>query len=291
MSRRNILRPLQAILMLAAVSACNVNTALEDVLDARRVAADLQVQFTKAADASNLAVMADTDEASRAFANDARQRTAAAQKDVEALRTLLDTLKFSDELPQLGEFRTHFATYQKLDDEILTLAVENTNLKAQQLSFTTAQQAVDGMSQALAGLGSGGDSRESWRERALAAQVVARAREIQALQAPHIAEREDQAMTLIETRMAAAEAAARADLKALSSSVQASERPTVAAATAELDRLVTVNRQLLDLSRRNTNVRSLALALNEKRAAVAACEGSLQALRQALAKRGYPQGR
>jgi hypothetical protein len=41
------------------------------------------------------------------------------------------------------------------------------------------------------------------------------------------------------------------------------------------------------LSRRNTNVRSLALALNHKGKATDACEHSLQSLRDALAKRGF----
>jgi hypothetical protein len=41
------------------------------------------------------------------------------------------------------------------------------------------------------------------------------------------------------------------------------------------------------LSRRNTNVRSLALALNQKGKVTGACEDSLHALRDALAKRGF----
>jgi hypothetical protein len=41
------------------------------------------------------------------------------------------------------------------------------------------------------------------------------------------------------------------------------------------------------LSRRNSNVRSLAMSLGEKRMLTAACEDSLRALRDALAKRGF----
>jgi len=270
-----------------AVSACNVNAALEEVLEARHLSSDLQVQFTKAADDSNLAVMADTDEASTTFASDARRRTAAAQKDADALRPLLETLRFSEELKLLDQFRTRFSEYQKIDAGILELAVENTNLKAQRLSFGTSQDAVDALSKSLQDLESTDDSKDSWRVRALTARVVAHAREIQALQAPHIAQPDDGAMSKIEQRMSAAEMAARGDLKTLAEAVPPHLRPKVVAATTELDRLMEVNRQVIGLSRRNTNVRSLALALNQKRAAVAGCEEPLHALQQALAKRAY----
>ena len=45
--------------------------------------------------------------------------------------------------------------------------------------------------------------------------------------------------------------------------------------------------EITALSRRNTNVRSLALALNEKGKLTASCEGSLRELREGLAKRGF----
>ena len=46
-----------------------------------------------------------------------------------------------------------------------------------------------------------------------------------------------------------------------------------------------VNATILELSRRNTNVRSLALTLNQKGQLTNACEESLRGLREALAKR------
>ena len=49
---------------------------------------------------------------------------------------------------------------------------------------------------------------------------------------------------------------------------------------------MSLNAQIVDLSRRNTNVRSLMLTLNEKGKATSACEQSLRALQDALSKRG-----
>ena len=74
-----------------------MNTALERLTDARRLSADLLIQFSRAADASNRAVMADTDEQSVAFAGEAEQAKKAVQKDMDALRPILQGLGYSDE--------------------------------------------------------------------------------------------------------------------------------------------------------------------------------------------------
>jgi hypothetical protein len=50
---------------------------------------------------------------------------------------------------------------------------------------------------------------------------------------------------------------------------------------------MSVNAEIITLSRRNTNVRSLALSLNQKGKATGACEESLRAIRAALAQRGF----
>src|SRR5215467_6861011 len=64
----------------------DVNAVLEKVSEARQLSADLVVQFTKASDAANRAVMADTDETSVAFARESRQAADAVQKDLGTLR-------------------------------------------------------------------------------------------------------------------------------------------------------------------------------------------------------------
>jgi len=267
--------------------ACNVNRALEEVHEARQLAADLQIQFAKAADASNLSVMANTDEGSVAFAREAESRTANAQQDIESLRPVLEGLGFTEEGRLLAEFAARFEEYRKLDRDILALAVENTNLKAEQLSYGVSLSAADALGRALEDLEPSSDSKEGWHVKALSASVVARVREIEALQAPHIATPDDGTMTALEKRMTASEQSARAALKELSRVVRPASKPSLATATTALDRLMETNRQILQLSRRNTNVRSLALALTEKRAAVAACDDRLHALQAALAKRGY----
>ena len=119
------------------------------------------------------------------------------------------------------------------------------------------------------------------------ASAVEAVREIQELQAPHIAEADDAVMARLERRMAASEAAARSALNELATVVQPGSRPQVAVATADLDQFMKVNVEILALSHRNSNVRSLALSLTEKPALITACEDRLHALNEALSKRGY----
>ncbi len=272
------------------VGCGNVNDALARLSEARGLAADLRVEFTKASDAADRAVMADTDTASVSDAHEAEQSTAAVKKDVETLRPLLQGLGYSDEIGLLDVFVSRFADYEALDRRILDLAVENTNLKAQQLSFGSARETADAFRDALDAIAPGSE-KDTWRVKALASAAVEAVREIQVLQAPHIAEADDAAMTAMEKRMAESEAVARRNIASLGPIVQPGSRPHLAAATADLDTFMALNAQIVGLSRQNTNVRSLALSLNQKGPLAAACEESLGALTDALAKRGFTDRR
>ena len=274
-----------ALLIFLAMIGCDVNAALEQVSQARHLSADLLVQFTKAADAANRAVMADTDEASLAFAREAGQAKEKVQVDIDSLKPLLDGLHYSDEGRLLQEFVNRFREYCELDRRILDLAVENTNLKAQRLSFGPAQEAADSFRDSLKPV-TPRVPADKWRVEALVATAVATVREIQVLQAPHIADADEAVMTRMEKSMATSEAAARNALTTLSSLVEPRSQPNIVAAKAALDRFMAVNQQIISLSRRNTNVRSLALSLNEKGKLIPRCEEVLHALRDALAKRG-----
>src|SRR5258708_39222701 len=197
-----------AVFVIAA-TGCNVNRALEQLSEARGLSSDLLVQFVKASDAANRAVMADTDAASTEFAREAEQAKQGVQKDIDALGPVLDSLKFADERRLLQQFVGRFAEYTALDRHILDLAVENTNLKAQRLSFGPAQEAAYAFSDALQALTPAARPSDTWHVTALVMTAVAAVRAIPILQAPHIAGPHDSPMTRPQQRLAAARAAAR----------------------------------------------------------------------------------
>jgi hypothetical protein len=255
--------------------------------EAQKLATELQLQFSRAAAVANLAVMADTDEASAEFAGQAAERSHAVEKDAAALRSLLVGLMYSDEVRLLDEFDKRFAEYRKLDGQILELSVENTNLKAQRLSFGPAQEAADAFRGSLEAIVDGARAEDAWQIRALAWRALAAVRDIQVLQARHIAEPADDAMTGLEGKMKAAEEVARNSLTALGPLLSPEAVAQLRAAQASVDSFLNLNREILVLSRRNSNVRSLSLTLGDKRRLTAQCEDTLRALDETLAKRGF----
>jgi hypothetical protein len=283
-----VLAIILALLGLALGAGCRGEPApfLTGLDEARRLTADVRVQFSKAADASNRAVMADTDEASIGFAHDAEQATKAVSSDLALLGPLLEQLGFQSEQRELTQFEKRFSDYQALDRTVLALAVENTNLKAQRLSFGPARAAADKFRDALGSLAPAAAAQDRCHVEQLVDSAVLAVREVQVLQAPHIAEPDDAAMLRMETEMAALQAAAKGHLSELAGLAPASARPALADAQTALEQFASVSAQIVALSRRNTNVRSLDLALRSKPPLTTACDDSLRVLQAALANKG-----
>jgi hypothetical protein len=261
--------------------------ALTQQVEARRLASALRVLFSKAADASNRAVMAVTDEASVAGASEAEQAKQSVERDAETLQRILQALAYREEIRQLDAFKACFVGYRALDADILPLAVENTNIKAQRLAFGPVQEAADTFRRSLEAAGRSIPAKSACCVEALIARATAAVLEIQVIQARHIAESDESAMSRMEGEMAASEAAARAGLDTLKALLPPTAGTPLAAAADALDRFKVINAELVTLSRRNSNVRSLALSLGRKRTVTAECDALLVALEEALAKHDF----
>jgi len=133
----------------------------------------------------------------------------------------------------------------------------------------------------------GAPANDSWHIRALAATALAAVREIEVLEASHIVEPDDGAMTLLEKRMSSAGDTARNALTALAALVPPAVSPQVLAAESALNKFLELHIQIIALSRRNSDVRSLALSLGELRNLHGQCEDDLRALADAIDKRGF----
>jgi hypothetical protein len=268
----------------AGTAGCvNPLTALPKLFEARRLASELHVSFTRAADASNRAVMADTDEASIAAKDEATKVRQVVDHDLESLQPILSDLGYADELRDLAAFRTRYEEYRRLDDEILPLAIENSNLKAQRLSFGDAQEAAKAFRASLEAAVRLAAPAQANPVALLADRAEIGILEIQVLQAPHIAESDAAVMTRIEGSMNTSAASAKATLDRLKVMLPRTATP-LADADGALARFLSVNADIIALSRKNTNVRSLALSLGRKRVVTAECEDQLSALGEALAK-------
>jgi hypothetical protein len=244
-----------------------------------QLVATMRVSLHAAVEAEKSAVLAETDEASLANAEEARKALAAVDSAQEQLRGLVEKGAVREEVDLLGEFLRSWETLKQVDAELLPLAVQNTNLKAQRLASGPGEEAAERMETSLSSLVDAqvacdrGREVARWSFRAVAA--VARVR---ALQAPHIAEASDERMDEIEALMKGCDRQVVEAFDRLDRLVDAPRAPAVAAARAAYADFARVNAELLRLSRENSNVRSLALSLGRKRVVTAECEEVLAAL-------------
>ena len=276
-------RTLPTLFGLIVMLGCTAPVALNQLMDARRLAADLHLQFIKASDAGNRAVMADTDEAAGAASEEAAKATQAAARDIEQLRPLLESLGYADERRFFDSFAGQFDEFRALDAELLPLAVENSNVKAQRLSFGPAREAAASFRTAVEAAARTAPRDATARADALAGRAVVSMLEILALQAPHIAEADDSAMTKLEAQMMTSAQSGRRTVDQLKMLLPPSGAPHVTAALAALDRFESINADIIMLSWRNSDVRSLALSLGRRRMVTAVCDDQLGALEHALA--------
>jgi len=287
--------PIRAVAgsLIVGVAACLApacggggTAALTRLLEARRLASEMHVEFIQASEASNRAVMATSEDTSASAVAEAKRARDLVDRNIAALKPLLESLGYRDDLRYLDGFTTRFEEYERLDEDILSLAVEGTNVKAQRLSFGPAQQAADAFRKALEAAASHA-TRNKDRVDALAGNAREAVLEIQVIHAPHIAEPDDTVMTRMEEQMAACATAARNALKELQAALPPNARPQLVAAKDALDRFLAINAEIVSLSRRNSNVRSLALLFGRTRVVAAECADQLRALEQALAKHEF----
>jgi len=258
--------------------------AQELALKASRVdlVGQIQVSLASASEAEKSAVLSTTDQGSQVFADQAR----AAAREVERARLelgkLLATGGTRAEQDLLARFSEAFAKLRQVDEELLELAVQNTNLKAYGLAFGPAAEAGAELDAALARVAGEPGAPDAARVQAMAFAARLAALRIQALLAPHIAEESDARMDQLEASMAREEAQVRQSLAGLGGVPRLKGSADLAAAASSFARFGEVKERILRFSKQNTNVRSLALSLNQKRKAMLVCLDALGALRQAI---------
>lgn len=237
----------------------------------------IRLAMATASEAEKSAVMAITDEDSQTFADQARAATAQAERERRELGERLASDGTANERKLLDQFSQAFADFQRIDADLLVLAVKNTNLKASSLTFGPAAAAIKEMDAALARLPT--DDVNVLR---LADNARIAAWRLQALIPPHIAEESDQKEDEMEAQMSKEDREVRRSLEALSALPGLAGNPDLKTSTASYARFNETRVQILKLSRENTNVRSLAISLTQKRKTALLCQDALAALQQAI---------
>jgi hypothetical protein len=261
------------------------DSAAQVAFKARRVdlVSRMQLGLASASEAEKSAVMAITDQESMTFADEARAASAEVERERVEVEDLLRTAGTPGERELLAQFSQVSAEFQRVDDEVLRLAVQNTNLKASSLAFGPAAKAVDEMNAALARVvADHAEAPDAKKAMLLGFGSQVAVLRILTLIPPHIAEESDQKEDELEASMAKEEAQARAGLDGLAALPSLGGSADLATAASRYATFSGIKAQILKLSRENTNVRSLAISLTQKRKMMVLCLNALDALKQAI---------
>lgn len=274
------------IVLLALHNHREKDTATKAAFRAKRVelVGRMHAALSSSSEAEKSAVMATTDQESKLFAEQARSALTVVEKRRDELGKLLETEGTRNERDLLSQFSQALTQVQQIDRELLDLAAKNTNLKAYALVFGPVADALAGMDRALSKIlreSTTSTAPEARQVMLLAAGAQSGAWRIQALLPPHIFEESDQKMDEHEARMSNEDQKVRSELKELAA-LLGSGSPDVETAMSGYARFTERKKQILDLSRQNTNVRSLIISLNQKRKAIQMCRAALDTLEQAI---------
>lgn len=242
----------------------------------------MRIHLLEATEAEKNAVLATTDEESKAFAAQARQAANGVENSRQQLESLFRLENHPHGVEMINKFSGCWSEYQKLDETILDLAVQNTNLKAEKLSSTQCAEEMERFEESLDRLirRNMDDGRYN-KAIVLSYEALTASLKIFALHKPHIEEAEDKMMDQIEQRIKSYDETARKALEALQAIAGRNDEDLKAAETA-YRRFMDLTREVLRLSRINTNIKSAALSIGIKRLVAAQCQDILASLQKTV---------
>jgi hypothetical protein len=188
----------------------------------------------------------------------------------------------------LREFDNCWAELRKVDQALLELAVENTNIKAANLSFGKGSLAVKRFEEALKDLKRSEPlSRKNNQIAELVCNALTATLKIHYLQAPHIVAANDDQMDKIEAEIRQQNDVIKSSLSALKDLVPKEKQASLREAEAAYDELARVTAEVVYLSRQNTNIKSFELSLGRKRKVTAQCDEILNKLEEAVRSKAF----
>lgn len=242
----------------------------------------MRIHLLEATEAEKNAVMAITDETSENFAARARQ----AADEVESSRKKIEAIILQEKRPQetaiFNKFNICWSQFRKLDETILALATQNTNLKAQNISATQGAQEMDRFEQSLKGLIHRNTNNKHNEVVVLSYEALTAGLKIRALHKPHIEEADDQEMDKIEQSIKSYDKSARKALGSLRGIVDPSSSEDMKNAETAYEQFMNLTGEVLRLSRMNTNIKSVELSLGRKRLISSQCQEILATLQETV---------
>jgi hypothetical protein len=239
--------------------------------------------LASASEAEKSAVLAVTDQESQTFAGQSRTNAAEVEQTRRELSELLKTGGTQVEKELFNQFSELFAEFQRIDNNLLDLAVKNTNIKAYSLAFGPATSALNEMNAALSRLitlNIGSPKEKQVMFLAYSAEISGL--RLQTLIPPHIAEESDQKMDELELLMSREDKQIHKNLDELTALRNLKQKSILATAVSSYAQFSKIKSQIIALSRENTNIKSLSISLSQKRKVMLLCQDTLNKLQKAI---------
>ena len=241
----------------------------------------MRIHLLEAIEAEKNAVLAITDEASEAFAAQARQAADGVENSRKEIESIIHQEKLQQETEMINEFNSCWSQYRKLDETILDLAIQNTNLKAQKISTTQCAQELGHFEASLNRIiHRNTNDGQCNKAVMLSYEALTNSLNIFALHKPHIEEANDQEMDKIEQRIKSYDESARKALGSLHSIADLSDNEDLKNAETAYERFMNLTGEVLKLSRMNTDIKSAELSLGKIRMISSQCQVILATLQE-----------
>lgn len=251
--------------------------------------AKIRLNLSSASEAEKSSVMAITDKESQTFADQARKATNEIEQELEALDLLLKSGGTSEEKELFNQISEAFSEFQKIDNELLAMAVKNTNIKALNLTFGPATDDLNNMDQALSQLITKVGKTPEAKDVALLVYGLQNSfLRIQVLLPKHIAEESETEMDKYENLMNIEDNKARLYLDSLTLLNNLKENNSLKTAMLNYSKYNELRKQIIGLSRENSNVKSLTISLGQKRQIFLQCQELLSSLQQVIMNESIP---
>jgi methyl-accepting chemotaxis protein len=260
-------------------------------------AARIRELLLSAIRAEKNAVLARDDAIADRFAKEAQESARQIDASAPELRRLVSAVEAGADY--LAEFDRNWEAFQSNQAEVLRLAVLNTNVRASGLLHTEASERFQTLDRLMSGIqlrqsvedapgdapstGAGLDKRAS-QVSLLTADIRLKAAQLTNLLDAHIAAKQEAGMNELDSRIEAIHAQLQTTLEALKAFVNGSDRMELSQAAIELQELRKLAARIQELSRINSNEKSVELTLTRTVEFGYKCVGSLSRLSDDLGK-------
>lgn len=260
-------------------------TPLGNYYDKTELLSNMRIHLLEASEAEKNAVLALQVKSAKEFVTQARQASQALEGERVKLSALVEQEQIPKQLAMLKEFDACWSQYRELDQTLLELATQGTNLEAKKISSTECAQALEKLEASLNHVMQSYPTQTQISH--FAQEALIAAFKIQTLHAPHIETPSDSVMDAFEKKITAFAATARQDLHTLIGITPGPGQKDLTQANQAFEEFTSQTARVLKLSRQNSNVKSVDLSLGKKKLISSQCQTSLNSLEETVKEQEF----